>query len=274
MIIISAVAAVALVCTMVYFLAFRTFTVLSDSAFSTVLPKAELRRLGLSLALKGIRLKVDALEDAAFLDEQTFLQRIGKEKGSWVLLSPACSAFCVSNGISAVTALPESVVIAMYANPDTELFDCTLVSSDLSGWIAACDAVSEEMQRTSSNCALIYELDGFRYAKELEQRFAAGRLSVFVDDGESRIFVSDTASELDRQNIVLALSPYEGRLHDFFSKPGTVRWVVDYRFAPAVPESQLYGVVTPDLESAIETALRCEKGSFSAIDLEYTYERI
>ena len=82
------------------------------------------------------------------------------------------------------------------------------------------------------------------------------------------------ASELDRQNIVIALCPYERRLYDFFSSPGTVKWVVDYRFAPAVPKSQLYGMVVPTFEEAIKEAMETEKGGHTTVRLEYRYEKI
>ncbi len=268
------IAAMVLSLIAIYFLALPTFTIVSDRAFSTVLPKAELRRLGLSLASNGIRLKVDTFKDESFESPESFSNRLGKVKGRWVLLSPVLSAYSVNNAIDVSEMLSDSVAIAMYAYPDTGLFDCTLVSDERSGWVKAASSVASEMAVTARNTALVYEVDSIAYRNDIVACFSPGWLSVFEDDGQSRLFVSSTMAELDRQNIVIALCPYESKLYDFFSSPGTVNWVVDYRFAATVPKSQLYGIVIPAFSDAFGEALHCEKGQSSTVKLEYRYEKL
>ena len=269
-----ALASAALVLAMVYFFAFPAMTIVSDPAFNQVLPKAELRRLGLSLAAQGIRLKVETLQSNSLGDAEAFVSAISKAKGSWVLLSPAASAFAVSNGINVCELLPKSLTIAIFTNPDTGLFDCTLVSDEDSGWSMAARTIAVEMATTSKNAALVYEKDRDKSLDAIREAFRTGWLSQFEDDGESRLFVSETMTELDRQGIFVVLCPYESRLSDFFRSPGTVSWVVDYRFAPAVPKDQLYGIVKPNLKEALQIAMGCEKGSIYYVNMEYAYGQL
>ncbi|MBO4393717.1 MAG: hypothetical protein J5800_05185 [Spirochaetales bacterium] len=259
---------------LVYYLVFPTFTIVSDSAFSAVLSKPELHRLGLSMAAKGIRLKIEAFENDSFYAPESFSSRLGRVKGKWVLLGPTASAYSAQNGINVRDILENSVTIGIHADPTTGLFDCTLVSDVTSGWIEAASAVSNEMSKTSRNTALVYENDVILLAQDIESCFQTGWLSVYEDDGQSRLFVSTTLSEMDRQNIVIALCPFDSRLNDFFKSPSSLSWVVDYRFAPVVPQNQLYGIVIPDFKAAFEKAMKITKGSTETIALEYRYEKL
>ena len=274
LIVLIVILAVASALALVYYFAFPTFTIISDSAFSAVLPKAELRRLGLSMATKGIRLKIEAFENDCFYAPESFSSHLERVTGKWVLFGPTASSFSVQNEINVRDILARSVTIGIYADPDTNLFDCTLVSDFTSGWIEAATAISDEMSKTSRNTALVYENSVILLAQDIESCFQTGWLSVYEDDGQSRLFVSTTLSEMDKQNIVIALCPYETRLNDFFKNPSSLSWVVDYRFAPVVPQSQLYGMVIPKFEEAFEKVMKITKGSIETIVLEYRYEKL
>ena len=273
LIVVAIIALVILACA-IYFLALPTFTIVSDSAFSAVLPKAELRRLGLSMATKGIRLKIEAFENDSFYAPESFSSRLERVKGKWVILGPTASSYSVQNEISVRDILDHSVTIGIYADPDTNLFDCTLVSDFTSGWIEAATTISDEMSKTSRNTALVYDNSVILLAQDIESCFQTGWLSVYEDDGQSRLFVSTTLSEMDKQNIVIALCPYETRLNDFFKNPSSLSWVVDYRFAPVVPQSQLYGMVIPKFKETFEKVMKITKGSIETIVLEYRYEKL
>ncbi len=274
LIVLAAVLALALVCSAVYFLAFRTFTIVSDSAFSQVLPKASIRRMALSLATKGIRLKVQNLSDDAFFNEGLFTSGIRKVKGNWVLLSPVSSAFAISEGINVSEILDRSVVIALHEKTDSGLFDCNLVSDEGTGWVRAAGRIADEFSTTSQNVALIYEKDSISYLQDIVDCFGYGRISLFEDEKSSGLFVNETKKELENLGIVVAMCPSDRRLGDFFKTSDSLFWVVDYRFAPAVPSGQLYGMVVPDFQTAFEQAMLAGKGSSSTVTLEYLYEKL
>ena len=270
---ISAVAALAIVCILIYMFAFRTLSVVSDSAFSLVLPKSTMRDLRFSMVFKGIRVRTVYLEDSAFDSPEAFRTRLMKEKGSYVLLGPVSSAYAVSKKINVSDLLKESTVIAMYGKKSS-LFDCTLVSDEKSGWIKASNALSSEFEKTAQNVALIYENSAVPYVQDIKDCFSDSRLTVFEDDTQSRLFASETLKRTDELSIVVAMCPYYSRLGDFFKTPGTLSWVVDYRFANAVSPKQLYGIVVPSLSRSLKGVLKTEKGSSSVSELEYDYEKL
>ena len=270
---ISAILALAIVLTLVYFLAFRTLTIVSDSAFSLVLPKATMRSIRTTMAAKGIRVRTEVLTVNDFDDKDTFVSRIEKVKGSYVLLSPVSSAFAASKRINVSQILEDSTVIAMYGEKSS-LFDCTLVSDEKSGWVEAAQKLSSDFEKTASNVSLIYENGKVPYIQDIKSFFPESRLSVFEDNGQSKLFASETLKKTDELSIVVSMCPYYSRLGDFFKNPGSLCWVVDYRFVPVVPKKQLYGMVVPDLSQALKEAIKTEKGSESEITVEYGYEEL
>ena len=122
--------------------------------------------------------------------------------------------------------------------------------------------------------ALIYENSAVPYVQDIKDCFSDSKLSVFSDDGQSRLFASETLKRADELSIVVAMCPYYSRLGDFFKTPGTLSWVVDYRFANAVSPKQLYGIVVPSLSRSLKGVLKTEKGSSSVSELEYDYEKL
>ena len=273
-IILFAVLALVLVCSAVYFLVFPTFTIVSDNAFSQVLPKATVRRLGLSLASKGIRLRIENIGDDSFFNDSLFSARIRKVKGDWVLLGPVSATYAITEGINVSDILQRSVVFALHGNNHSGLFDCNLVSDEKTGWIRAAKQIAEEFSTTSRNAALIYEKNSISYSEDIIDCFENGRLSVFADEKGSSLFVSETKKEMENLGIVVAMCPAEKKLGDFFKTADTLFWVVDYRYAPAVPSGRLYAMVVPDFEGAFEKMMEVRKGSSSTLTLEYLYEKI
>ena len=270
---ISAVVALAIVCTLIYMFAFRTLTVVSDSAFSLVLPKSIMRDLRSSMFFKGIRVKTAFLDDEAFDNAEAFKTSLGRIKGSYVLLGPVSSAYAESKRINVSDLLKESTVIAIYGKKSS-LFDCVLVSDEKSGWVKAAQELSSEFEKTAQNVALIYENDAVTYVQDIKDCFSDSRLTVFEDDTQSRLFATETLKKTDELSIVVAMCPYDGHLSDFFKTTGTLSWVVDYRFANAVPKKQLYGIVVPSLSRSLKAVLNTEKGASAVSNLEYDYEKL
>ena len=264
---ISAALALLLACILIYLFAFKTLTIVSDNAFSVVLKR-------FSMATKGIRVRVETLENDAFDSPQSFVSRLEKVKGNWVLLSPVSSAYAADKKINVSDLLPNSTVIALYNEKASSLFDCTLVSDEKSGWIKAAKALSSEFEKTSSNVALIYEKDTVPYVQDIKDCFSESRLSVFEDDGSSKLFFNETQKNADELSIVVAMCPYDSRLSEFFKTPGTLSWVVDYRFEKAVSPKQLYGIVVPAFARSLKAVLDTEKGSSVVATLEYDYEKL
>lgn len=270
---VSAVAALAIVCTLIYMFAFRTLTIVSDGAFSLVLPKSTMRNLRTSMFFRGIRVRTVYIENSAFDSPQAFSSRLEKVKGRYVLLGPVSASYAKSNDINVSQLLKKSTVFAMYGEKSS-LFDCTLVSDEKSGWIKAAEALASEFEKTAQNVALIYENDTIPFIQDIRNCFSEARLSVFEDDGHSKLFASETLKKTDELSIVVAMCPYDSRLNDFFKAPGTMSWVVDYRFANSVAPKQLYGIVVPSLSRAIKSVLKTEKGSSSVVEMEYDYEKL
>ena len=261
-------------CALVYLFAFRTFTLVSDSAFSQLLSGGQTMKMRLSFAMQGVRLRIVELKDSAFSMQPEFEQSISSLRGSQILLGPLASAYAVMNGIDVSGLLPKSIVIGIWGGEATALFDCTLKSNELSGWVQAASSLEAETRAMSQNIALVVDSDSGEIKHAIENTFPKGRLSVYEYDGTSRLFVTETASTMDRTSVVIAMCPYLDRLEDFFQSEYSANWVVDYRFRHVVPSGQLYGIVCPDMLSVLDLVREVRKGERSVISLGYVYEKV
>ena len=113
----------------VYFLAFDSMTIVSDSAFSQIVPQKTVTMLRLRCALKGIRLSVTRLTDDCFYSEAAFEARLGRIRSDYVLLGPLSAAYAVKNYIDVSDLLKSSIVLAIHDSEGSHLFDCTLLPS-------------------------------------------------------------------------------------------------------------------------------------------------
>ncbi|MBP5161847.1 MAG: hypothetical protein ILP16_02585 [Spirochaetales bacterium] len=267
-IIIAAAAAAA-----VYFLAFDTLTVVSDSAFSQVLPKMTTARLRAAYALKGVRLRMTRLSDDCFRSRELFSAYIGRIKSDYVLLGPLSASYAVSSDINVSDLLPSSAVLAIHGSNGSDLFDCTLVSDVESGWRKAATELSSETSTMSQNVGLVYDNDSKSMAEVIISCFPAGHVTEFDKSSTGRLFASTSLDQMNKLGIVIAMCPSVSSFNDFFSSDNSVSWITDYRLAPAVPEKNLYGIVVPDFYGILETAKGVEKGSHSISVLEYVYEK-
>lgn len=259
------------------FFVLPTFTVVSDSAYSQVLYRPWFSRIRLSALLNGSRLRVVTLEDSAFDDGISFsaaLERVSGGGKGYVFLSPAVSYFAVRNSID-VSAVFDSAIVSGFAvsgGNDVSSFDCVFVSDEKSGWLDASRKLAAEPSVMNEKLALIFSRDRISYSDDIASAFPSDTLSVFKEEGGNRLFASLTMDEMKKNGIVLALCPYVENLSSFFSSGSSVYWIVDYRFAPAVPKGRLFGVVAPDFIGALKVAKGAEKRAGKTYEMGYVYE--
>ena len=262
---------VVLLCAAVYFLFFPRITLVSDSSFQQVYTSSDIRSLRLEFALHGVRLKVMKLADSAFDSDEQFTVALGTAKGRAVILSPLASEFCIQDEIDASAILKGSVVLGIHMDPENDCFDCTLVPDEKSGWIEAATCLESETSKMSRNVALVYGNENIPYIEDIVSCFPEGHVSEFKKVSGSSLFPTNTLKAMDDQGILIAMCPYVGSFHKFFTNPTTVKWIVDYRFAPVVPPENLYAVVMPDLSVVPGISKAMEKGTCASELLPYKY---
>ena len=262
---------VALVLAAVYILAFPRITFVSDSAFRQVYTSSDLWSLRLDYASHGKRLSVLKLSDSAFDSPELFSSALAKAGGKTVVLSPLASEYAIIEGIDVSSLLEKSIVLGISMNTDSECFDCTLVPEEVSGWTKAATALAEETSKMSQNVALVYESEVISYIEDIVSCFPVGHVSEFKRLAGTSLFQTNTLAEMDEQGILIAMCPYVASFHRFFNKETSVLWIVDYRFAPVVPEDNLYGVVMPDFGALPDISGEVEKNSRGVDVLPYTY---
>ena len=257
----------------VYFLAFDTVTIVSDSSFTQIVPSRTFTSLRLRLAMEAKRLRIVNLPDQCFRSTDVFIAKLAYTGGSCIILTPVPAAYAVINNIDVSALLPDAVVIGIHDATGTECFDVTLVSDELSGWQDAAASIQAEAGTMSRNVALIYENSVDELAQSIVDAFPAGHVTEFRKEGSARMFSITTYDAMDEQGIVLALCPYVTGFSGFFNTDHAVSWIVDYRFAHTVPEANLYGVVAPDLGLLPSVIRAAEKGERSEVSLLYVYEK-
>ena len=261
----------ALICSAVYLLAFPRITLVTDSSFLQVYPSSDIRSLRSEYASHGIRLKVLKLADSAFDSEEQFKAALGKARGRAVVLSPLASEYCIREEIDVAMLLEKSLVVGINVDSENEVFDCTLVPDEKTGWIEAAITLEAETSKMSQNVALVYESEGIAYIEDIVSCFPNGRITEFKKVSNSSVFVSNALDKMDNQGIVIAMCPYVSSFPRFFISGTTVKWVVDYRFASVVPADNLYGVVIPDLGVVTDIPKAADKTSRTVYSLPYKY---
>ncbi len=257
----------------VYFLAFDTVTIVSDSSFTQIIPSGTFASLRLRLAMEAKRLRIVNLPDQCFRSTDVFIAKLAYTGGSCIILTPVPAAYAVINNIDLSALIPDAVVIGIHDVTGTACFDVTLVSDELSGWQDAASAILAENSSMARNVALIYENQVDELAQGIVDSFPAGHVTEFRKEGSARMFSITTYDTMDAQGIVLALCPYVTGFSGFFNTDHAVSWIVDYRFAYTVPDANLYGVVSPDLGLLPSVIRAAEKGARSEVALPYVYEK-
>lgn len=255
----------------IYFVGFDRFVLVSDPAWSYLLPCGEIFSLRLTLAQKGYRLEiVDA--SASQLDEVSaftpMLLALKASSEDVVFLGPLASSCAVRFEVDVSALLPNVVVFGLW-NEACNNFDVTLVADVNAGWIEAAKAVakassgarsgsvtkSSEMQTMAQKVAVVYDFDGTSAFEAIESVIAEDSLLPCYYDGESHLFASDSVLSMQQEQVVLAMCPHLEGLYDLVSMDESVSWIVDYRYASIIPKSQLFGIVLPDLSGVMASCL-------------------
>ena len=248
----------------IYFVGFDRFVLVSDPAWSYLLPSSEIFSLRLTLAQKGYRLEiVDA--SASQLDEVSaftpMLLALKASSEDVVFLGPLASSCAVRFEVDVSALLPNVVVLGLWKEACNN-FDVTLVAEVDVGWLEAAKAArsgsltkGSETQTMAQKVAVVYDFDGTSAFEAIKSVLAEDSLLPYYYDGESHLFASNSILSMQQEQVVLAMCPHLEGLYDLVSMDESVSWIVDYRYASIIPKSQLFGIVLPDLSGVMASCL-------------------
>ena len=253
----------------VYFFCFARFVLVSDPAFSYLLPTSTLLRLRLELASAGKRLVVVNATSTDLSSAATFTPMLLSLSAKEILLGPVASECAVNYELNVSSLLTDSVVYGMWKE-SCALFDAIIISDVNTGWTE----VGQTLATMSQNVGVVYDSLGTSAFQAIEACVSGNGLTGYLYDGESRLYYSNTLSDMNEKQIVLAVCPHLGTFYNFFSLDNSVSWIVDYRYAKMIPKKQLYGIVVPDLADLGHQLVKqpAEKASGTIYTLEYKYE--
>ncbi len=279
----AVIVAVMAAATGTFLLTARRFVVVSDAAWSLVMPKREFSRMRSTLARKWHRLIILQPDASVFSDSQSlesFMYDLNDEVGDGVvLLGPLTSSKIVEYNVEASSILEDAAVYGIYGE-GSALFDATLIPNPESGWRSAASAIAKKIASMSQNIAIVSDSKGSVYNETIMSQFQTGMVNEYINEDASRFFVSNTIQEMNRLGIVLGMCPHLEGFYNVFETDDTISWVVDYRYSTIVPSKQLYGMVLPDL-SGLANAIPLKKETVcteiseamdGTFDLEFKYD--
>lgn len=257
---------------LVYFVAFERFVLVSDPAWSYLLPSSELSSMRFALAKRGYRLVVFDASASQLDGASSFTPMLLSLKGSVVLLGPLASASAIRFEVDVSTLLEQAVVYGMWSQACCN-FDVTLVSDVNAGWREAAG------QMMAQNVAVVYDSDGSSSFEAIESVISKTSLVEYYDDGSNRWFAKNTVDSMKEKQVVVAFCPHLEGLYDLVALDDSIFWIVDYRYAQMIPKKQLFGIVLPDLKAlARDTSWRAGFGKkvfgedSEVVSLLYKYE--
>ena len=266
-----------------FLLTARRFVVVSDAAWSLVMPKREFSRMRFALASKWYRLIILQPDASVFADSQSlesFMYDLNDEVGDGVvLLGPLASSKVVEYNVETSSILEDAAVYGIYGE-GSALFDATLIPNPESGWMSAATEMAKKASSMSQNIAIVSDSKGSVYNETIKSQFKTGMVNEYVNEDASRLFVSNTIQEMNRLGIVIGMCPHLEGFYNVFDMDDTISWIVDYRYSTIVPSKQLYGTVLPDLSGLAKT-IPLEKETFRAetaetvdrtFELEFKYD--
>ena len=253
----------------VYFFCFGRFVLVSDPAFSYLLPNSTLLRLRLALASAGKRLVVVNVTSTDLSSASSFTPILLSLSAKEILLSPVASECAVAYDLNVSSLLADSIVYGTWSQ-SCSLFDATIISDVNAGWTE----VGHALVTMSQNVGVVYDSLGTSAYQAIENSFSGNGLIAYPYDGESGLYYSNTLSDMDEKQVVLAVCSHLETFYNFFSFDSSVSWIVDYRYAKMVPKKQLYGIVVPDLAGLGSKLVEqpAQKGSQTVYTLDYKYE--
>ncbi len=253
----------------IYFVAFERFVLVSDPAWSYLLPSSELHSMRFELAKNGYRLVIYNASASNLESASSFTPILLSFDCSAILLGPLASNCAVLFEIDVSSMFENAVVYGMWSH-ECNNFDVTLVSDINSGWQAAV------LQTTAQNAAVVYDSEGLNAYEAIKSALPKNTFIGYYDDGQSRLFAKNTISDMNEKQVVLALCPHLNNLYDLISLDNSLSWIVDYRYTKIVPKKQLLGIVLPDLTGFVKNTVGRElsiKGeNHTVATLNYKYK--
>lgn len=257
-----------------FLLTARRFVVVSDAAWSLVMPKGEFSRMRSTLALKWHRLIILQPDASVFdgsLELESFLYGLKDEvEEGVVLLGPLSSSKVVEYEVDACSILEETAVYGIYGTRSA-LFDATLIPNPESGWMSAATEMAKKASPMSQNIAIVSDSRGSVYNETIISQIQAGKVNEYINEDSSRLFLSNTIQEMNRLGIVIGMCPHLEGFYNVFDMDDTISWIVDYRYSTIVPSKQLYGTVLPDLSGLAKT-IPLKKEAVLAETMDGTFE--
>lgn len=257
---------------LVYFVVFERFVLVSDPAWSYLLPSSELSSMRFALAKRGYRLVVFDASASHLDDAFSFTPMLLSLKGSVVLLGPLASSAAIRFEVDVSTLLEQAVVYGMWSH-ECYNFDVTLVSDVNAGWREAAG------QTMAQNVAVVYDSDGSSSFEAIESVISKTSMLEYYDDGSNRWFAKKTVDSMNEKQVVVAFCPHLEGLYNLVALDDSIFWIVDYRYAQMIPKKQLFGIVLPDLKAlARDTSWRAGFGKkvfgedSEVVSLLYKYE--
>ncbi len=265
----------------VYFFCFERFAVVSDPAWGYLLPSSERLSLRLELALSGKRLVIVNATAQDLSDASSFTPMLLSLNAPTVLLGPIASQCAIDFDLDVSSLLEASVVYGMWKK-QCSLFDATIISDVDAGWKEASQTIAQTLKTMAQNVGVVYDSLGTSAYQAIETEISGSSLLSYLYDGESHLYYSNTLSDMNQKQVVLALCPHLSGFEQFFSsgvsgvgeEANSVSWIVDYRYAKIVPKQQLYGIVLPNLSGLARALVESGalKKSGQVYSLEYKYE--
>ncbi len=260
----------------VFFIFAPRFVIITDSAWSLVMPHKEFARTSLNLALRWQRLKIieadiSVLSNSKNLED--FITNLSTNKKiTAILFGPLASSQIMQYNIDASSTLNNSVVYGI-SNTQNNFFDITLCLNPQSGWEEASKTIAEEASSMSQNVTLVTDNMGKAYRETIVSQFPTNMVTEYINENESRFFISNTIEEMKNLNTIIAFCPHLKDFYSIFSQDDTISWVVDYKYSTIVPKKQLYGIVLPNLSLFAKTAVIEKPQTKQILHLDYKYSR-
>lgn len=271
-ILISLVAIIGGLCA-VYFFVLDSFLFIMDSSWTQVTTLDQTLSFAKELLLKErLRLKVVELDQNAALSSFMIQLTIQTESPKVALLSPVITAVLEEQRFDVASVFPSTVVMGM-GSKGHNYVDVLLVSDDISGWKIASKEILNETKTSARNFALVYSSTVKDVAQAIVDEAGAKNVTQYEKSSASSLFYKNTIADMDKLGLTIVLCPYVEDFYDFFQSPNTLSWVVDYRFAPAVPKKNLLGRVRPAMNEIVRIMDSAVKGSHEKVSLPYEFSK-
>lgn len=239
-------------CALVYFALFSRFILVQDEAWNMIMPKSYYVRLRCQLVKSGYRLKVITIaQDDVF--EKEYLNDLFErlDNGGFVLASPVITSAVLSNEINLSKSFEKTTILGIGNNNDNGYFDTVLISNSRDGWSSA---ASESVQSTDT-VAIIYNDLSANEARLISETLGTLNYVKLNVDDYGNFAKTELNSKLNDSKVSVVLCPFVENISEYCDGLNSQKWIIDYRFVPAVNKKNLKGYVYPEIYLSIKSYL-------------------